>query len=103
MRPGGRFVYRLALALGKSLAEVEHGMSGHELDRWKEFHALEPLPDPAWNAAQICAVVANSNRTKGRPSKISDFLPRVAEVASRVRLSGEELMRRFRSITKDCK
>jgi hypothetical protein len=49
------------------------------------FHELEPIPDPTWNAAQICAVTANANRAKGRPAKVEDFIPRVVRKGGKPR------------------
>jgi hypothetical protein len=98
MRPGGRFLHRLALALGKSLAEVE-ALSGHELDRWKAYHALEPLPDPHWIGAQIASVIATVMGGKGKRYGVEDFLPRVATRKQRPRQSPDEMMAALRAAT----
>lgn len=64
------------MLLGLSLAEVE-ALSGRELDRWKAYHEVEPIPRAGWFEAQICAVVANANRTGGKAAKAEDFLPQI--------------------------
>jgi hypothetical protein len=73
--PGGRFIHRLALALGKSLTEVR-GWPAAELEEWRIFATFEPLPDPYWIGAQIACVIANVHRTKGKAFGVEDFIPR---------------------------
>lgn len=75
-------------------------MPADELAEWAAYHELEPIPDPAWNAAQICAVVANANRSKGPAAKVEDFLPRIARKArGKVRQSPAEMLAAFRAAT----
>ena len=93
-------MYRLALALGKTLREIEEGMDGRELDRWRAYHEVEPIAPPGWMEAQICAVTANSQRAKGPPAKVEDFLPRVkARGPGRARQSPGEMMAAFKAAT----
>lgn len=69
------FLHRLALSLGKTLAEIE-SLPALELDRWKAYHALEPIPPPGWFEAQVCQVLANINRKDGvKAFKVEDFMP----------------------------
>jgi hypothetical protein len=63
------------MVLGKFLWEVE-ALPSLELDRWKAYHAVEPIPPPGWFEAQICQVLANVNRKEGaRPFRVEDFMP----------------------------
>lgn len=95
-------MFRLALALGKSLAEVE-ALSGRELDRWKAYHEVEPLPDPHWDAAHLCSVIASVMGAKGKRYTVDDFLPRIAERKPRRRQTPEEMAAAFRAITANMK
>lgn len=67
-------------------------MSGHELDRWRAYHEVEPIPRPGWFEAQIAAAVVNANRAGGKPAKVDDFLPRV-ERRGRRRRAGAQSVR----------
>ncbi len=72
-------------------------MTGRELDRWRAYHRVEPLPGPHWMAAQICAAIVNSNRAKGPPAKLEDFLPRLERRGKRRRMTTEEMEAVFRA------
>lgn len=72
-----RFALRLALALGKSLAELG-SMTAAELSLWMAYDAMEPIG--AWredyNAAQIACMIGNAHRDKDtQPFAPQDFMP----------------------------
>ena len=71
------FLHRLALALGRTVDEVERGMSDRELRDWLAFAAEHPLPDDLadLHSAMICSIVANLGRgADTAPVAVSDFL-----------------------------
>lgn len=73
-----RFVFRLALNLGKTVKQLLNEIDSDELAEWygRELF-VEPLPDPYWIGAGIQAVIANHSMVKRkRPAKIEDFMPR---------------------------
>lgn len=66
----------LALALGKSLAEIDR-MPAHELRRWQVYHSLFPFGDERadWRMGTIAAVLHNIHRGKNsEAAKPSDFM-----------------------------
>lgn len=76
MTPERRFLFRLALALGRTVAEVER-MPAREVDEWQRYYALEPFG--AWrdnaHAGLIAAQLANVHRKKSaRPVTFRDYL-----------------------------
>jgi hypothetical protein len=95
-KPAGRFLHRLALALGKSLDEVR-GMPAADLIEWQVYDEIEWLPDGYWTSAQVCAVLANVHRVKGRAFTIADFLR--GGRRTKVRRTPEELVARFKAAT----
>lgn len=90
------------MTLGRTLEEIELGMSGHELERWRAFHEVEPLTGPHWMLAQLCALTANVNRTRGKPAKLEDFLPRLGRRGrARAKQSVEEMMTAFKAVVEE--
>jgi len=79
LAPEQRFKHRLALALGRTIAEMEHTMGAGEYADWVEYYAAEP-----WGAYRdnlhtgiIASVIANVHRgKKGKAVKPADFLLR---------------------------
>jgi hypothetical protein len=65
------------LGLGRTVAEIEQGMSGQEMRDWELYWALEP-----WGAYRdnlhsgvIAAAIINVHRRKGqRPLSPADFM-----------------------------
>ncbi len=56
------------------VSELER-MPDREFREWIAYFGLEPMPDPAWDAGQICATIANSQRAKGQPPfRAQDFM-----------------------------
>lgn len=92
-RPEEQFIFRLALLLGKTCGEIRHTMSCEEFFGWMVyFNEIEIMPDPTRSAAQICAVIANANRGKGRAYRAQDFMPRLGRKRKQ---SAEEMMAAF--------
>lgn len=73
-RPERRLLFRLALALGKTVGEIEETMSSAEFAEWIAFVGLEPLPDPWLQTAQISAIMASCWSRKKHT--VEEFLPR---------------------------
>jgi hypothetical protein len=69
-----RFRFRLALALGFTVAELEAKMGNDELNEWYEYCSLEPFGEERADlrAATICLAIAQVNGVKN--AKLSDFL-----------------------------
>jgi len=76
-RPLRRFLFQLALALGKTVAELEETMSSRELTEWIAYNAVQPFGDTRADlrSAIIASTVANCHRTSGTPFKVADFMP----------------------------
>lgn len=68
-------LFRLALSLGRTVAELESTMSSSEFEEWCEYYTMEPFG--AWrdnyHAAQLCALTYNVHRGKQQPAKLADF------------------------------
>src|SRR5690606_3853501 len=73
-------MFRLALALGMTVAELGQRMSSAELTEWMAFFGLEPWGTEVedWRAAMVASVIANVNRDpkKRKPYEPKDFMPR---------------------------
>jgi hypothetical protein len=71
-------LHRLALALGKTVAELEISMSMRELIDWERYEALHaPLPDRLIDShfAVLCSLVVNIVRgSDSAPVPAADFL-----------------------------
>lgn len=72
-------MFRLALALGRTVGELFETITLDELEEWAEFYALEPFGE--WRAdvrsAHIVTTLANINRDpkqREKPYAISDFM-----------------------------
>ncbi len=71
-------MFKLALALGKTVGQLSEEMSDKELHDWMAFYRLEPFGDERADlrAGIIASTVANSNRGKrGETRKPTDFMP----------------------------
>lgn len=72
----------MALALGRTVAELEVTLGAVEFDAWKEFYSLEPWGSYRDNlhAGIIAATIGNINRRKkGKPLTPSDFVLRTKD------------------------
>ena len=87
----------MALALGRTVAELETNLSSAELSEWLAFYSLEPfgpLQDD-FRAGQIAAVTANAWGSAKEPYRADDFFPHLrplrrqseAEIETRLRLA----------------
>jgi hypothetical protein len=71
------FKHRLALALGRTIQELDNGMSSAEFSDWIEFYSMHPFGSERDNlhAAMLAALISNSNRAKGKPpAEVNDFM-----------------------------
>jgi hypothetical protein len=71
-------LFRLALALGMTVAEMLERMDAAELAEWAVYYAIEPWGEaPAhWRNGLLCSMVANAMRGKDqRPFEVADFIP----------------------------
>jgi hypothetical protein len=92
-RPTRRFLFRLALLLGRTVGELECGMSSLELSEWLAYSQLDPLPDPQRQTALLATLLVNL-WSKQRV-RLEDFLPRVPTGR---RQSSEEHLRFFETV-----
>ena len=71
-------MFRLALAMGRTVRELLGAMDSHELTEWIAFDIVEPIGGKRGDiqAAIIAATVANANRGKlGKALQPADFIP----------------------------
>src|SRR5262249_45103145 len=77
-RPERRTLFRLALALGMTVGEIESRMTSAEYAEGLAFMSLEPIGDARADlgAGIIASTIANVNRgKKQKPFTVSDFMP----------------------------
>lgn len=65
----------LALALGKTVAELLDDLGDGELDLWYEYHKKHPLPDPWYQTGVTCDTFARYNGWHDHKTKPTDFMP----------------------------
>lgn len=68
-----RFKGRLALALGRTIRELEETLGADEWAFWLRYHALYDLPDGYIVTGQIGALISQSLGGKGRPVDFAPF------------------------------
>jgi len=71
-------VFRLALALGCTVAELLDRVDSHELTEWMAFDSIDPIGHwrTDYGFGLLCALQANMHRQKGKqPLKPQDFMP----------------------------
>lgn len=71
------FKHKLALALGRTIQEIDEGMSSAEFAQWMMYYQLEPFGAHRDNlhAAIIASLFANAHRGKGKPAfSVDDFM-----------------------------
>lgn len=67
---------RLALAMGRTLAELADSMSSAEFTEWLAYNRIFGLPDPWGEAGTIAAAVTRPYQKKGaKPAMPLDFIP----------------------------
>lgn len=72
-----RFLFRLALALGRTVADLERSLSSAELTEWAGYSLIEPFGQPRTDdgARGIMALLFNAHRdTKAKAAEPADFL-----------------------------
>lgn len=74
-------MFRLALALGKTVAELERELGPDELAKWVAYSQLEPFgyERVEYSIATVAATVANVHSR--RRYKPDDFMPRYGRKA----------------------
>jgi hypothetical protein len=74
-------MFRLALALGRTVQELEQTMGSGEFSEWKAYYATEPFGQwrDNFHAAQIASILHNVNRGKGAAVTPDDFIYRDME------------------------
>lgn len=75
MSEARRFAHRLALALGKSLAELDLAVTPEEFVQWQRYHREEPFGTPKWDIARLAALLISPHMKKGRRVKAQDVFP----------------------------
>ena len=77
-----RFRHRLALALGRTVAELDATLSSRELVEWMAFWQLEPFggPQEDYRSGLLAMLFYNAHKGKGgRTLGIADFFPSLGE------------------------
>lgn len=72
------FRFKLALALGMTVGELERRLTAREFAEWIEFYRVHPFVTERVDlmGGIVASTIANVNRGKGsRPLKPSDFMP----------------------------
>jgi hypothetical protein len=71
-----RFRHRLALALGRTVAEIG-AMPAAEFADWQAFDAVEPIGDRRldWVGGILASVLANAHFKRGKPFAPHEFMP----------------------------
>lgn len=67
-------MFKLALALGRTVDELLRSISSAELSEWIAYDQLERLPDPYEIGGIVASTVANT--VAGAKTTPSDFIPR---------------------------
>lgn len=73
-----RFLFRLALSLGRTVAELERQLSAAELAEWLAYSIVEPFGQGRTDdgARGVMALLYNANRpAKSKALDASDFMP----------------------------
>jgi hypothetical protein len=65
---------RLALALGRTVRELEETMSADEWSDWIDFESFYDLPDGYFVAAQLGSIIAGIVGSRFEPSRIVPYL-----------------------------
>jgi len=70
------FLFRLSLALGRTVNELEQTLGSGELTEWKAYYSIEPFGQERdnWNTAMVAATVANYSGKLRTAKNIDDFM-----------------------------
>jgi len=77
LTPDDKFIFRLALALGKTVDELNKAMPLSELYKWKEFENEHLFPADLIDrhGAMLCSFVLNITRPEGsEPINMTELL-----------------------------
>lgn len=77
-------MFRLALALGCTVAELGERITAAELTEWQAFYQLEPWGAwrDNWHHANLASLLYNINRGKNPSIKANAFMYEDAEVSA---------------------
>ena len=69
-------MFRLSLALGRTVSELEQTLGSGELTEWKAYYSIEPFGQERdnWNTAVIAATVANYSGKSRTTKNIDDCM-----------------------------
>lgn len=69
------FAHRLALALGRTVSELDNTLSSSEFVEWMAYYTIEPWGQwrDNWHSAQIAALLYNVNSSK-KQLTTNDFM-----------------------------
>ena len=69
-------MFRLSLALGRTVSELEQTLGSGELTEWKAYYSIEPFGQERdnWNTAMVAATVANYSGKVKIAKNIDDFM-----------------------------
>jgi len=97
-----RFKFRLALALGMTVRQLETQIENSELMEWMAFFGLEPWGSVRddYRAGLIAATLVNVNGGKkgGKAAEAGDFFPLYSRHSNR-RQSNQQQMNIFKRIS----
>ena len=70
------FLFRLALALGRTVAELETTLGSGELSKWYAYYQIEPFGQwrDNYHAAIIATCVANYSGNTKQARQIDEFI-----------------------------
>jgi hypothetical protein len=67
----------LALALKRTVRELEHSIDSTEISEWLAYNQLDPLPDSNWQTGLLASTMVNLwSKTRTKPE---DFIPRAKQ------------------------
>ena len=70
------FKFDLAIALGKTISELDRELGEAELYLWLAYDSLKGLPRPWLQTGVLAAVTNNSSLNRTRAAGPMDFIPR---------------------------
>lgn len=77
-------MFRLALALGRTVGELEDSLGSKELNEWQAYYHIEPFGQwrDNYHAAMLATAIYNTSGRIKKPAKINDFMiepPQITE------------------------
>jgi len=84
-----KFLFRLALALGKTVAEIEQ-IGSRELTEWIAYYGIDPFGNDREDLRMgiVASTMANTVARRGRALVPKDFIPEFKKPAQ----TGEEIV-----------